>query len=249
METMSDDRPEPPRSWQRWLVTVLLVVAIVHSAVLALWLAPSSPLRNAVGSSSLSTYVDPYFQQSRDVVGPGAQFVDESFQLRATVRPKSGAKPELTDWIDVTEDEIHRSLHDIAPARVHVIARRLATNLNLAMFNLDPAQRKYVRSVRAKDLPSKVRAKLERLGSNPVSVRTYLAYDTMAAQFASLYAQAAFGDDVVEIQYRVGRRTVPSRAGRDTLGDVEFLHFDFGWRRFYRGPLEARTAFDSYVGD
>lgn len=238
---------DAPRSWQRWLITALAGVAVIHSAALALWLAPSSPVRDAVGSSSLSSYVDPYFQQSRDVVGPGAQFVDESFSIRALVRGTSGGKAKATTWVDVTAADDRQSLHDFFPARAHVIARRLATNLNRAIFNLEPAQRKYIRGITADDLPSTVHVELGKRGSNPLSVRTFQAYDTMASQFASLYAQAYFEGDVVQVQYRVGRRTVPPRAKSTPVTDVDFLQFSFGWRRIFRGSFEARSAFDSYV--
>ena len=54
--------------WQRGVVTGVGVILVVHSVIVALWLAPSSPIRQAVGDSRLSTYVDPYFQQGDQIV-------------------------------------------------------------------------------------------------------------------------------------------------------------------------------------
>src|SRR5689334_14926760 len=101
MEPMPDADDEPVRPWQRRLVSGLGVLVLIHSALLMLWLAPSSPIRDVVGSRNLASYVDPYFQQDVDTVDPSVQFVDESFQVRALVRNGS-AKPVITEWVDLT---------------------------------------------------------------------------------------------------------------------------------------------------
>jgi hypothetical protein len=248
--------PIPPedvagRPRHRWIVELLLAVVVVHSVALALWLAPSSPLRDAVGEGRLASYVDPYFQQGRDAVGVGTQQVDESFSVRAFVAPDGGGKGSVTSWIDLTSLDDRANEHALAPRRVHLIARRLATNLNLAMFNLSASQRKIVRKLTADDLPSAVTVSLDKAGGRPAAVRFFQAYDQMATQFASLYAQARWADEgrVVQVQFRVGRRTVPPYAQRASasLDDLPFLDFSFGWRRVFRGSLEARETFDSFV--
>jgi hypothetical protein len=248
--------PTPPedvaaRPRHRWIVELLLVVVAAHTVALALWLAPSGPLRDAVGDQRLASYVDPYFQQDRDAVGIGTQKVDESFGVRAFVAPDGGGKGAETEWVDLTELDNRANRGDASPARTRLIARRLATNLNLAMFNLTEPQRKIVRTLTADDLPSTVGLRLERAGDRPDAVRFFQAYDQMATQFASLYAEARWGDRgrVVQVQFRVGRRTVPPYAERATssLDDVVFRDFSFGWRRAFRGPVEARETFDSYV--
>jgi hypothetical protein len=237
------------RPRHRWVIELLLVVVLVHTIILTLWLAPASPIRQAAGDGRLASYVDPYFQQGRDVIGIGTQQVDESFSIRAFVAPEGGGKGKATDWIDLTRLDNQANRHDLAASRVHLIARRLATNLNLAMFNLTEAQRKLVRELTADELPSAVKIKLEQAGGKPDAVRFFQAYDQMATQFTSLYAQSRWDGRVVQVQFRVGRRTVPPYADRGTtsLGDVDFLMFSFGWRRTFRGSAEARETFDSYV--
>jgi hypothetical protein len=251
MVTMDTTPPDaaPARPRHRWAVELLLVVVVVHSIVLTLWLAPSSPIRDAAGDQRLASYVDPYFQQGRDAVGIGAQQVDESFSVRAFVAPDGGGKGRATEWVDLTELDRAASRHDPAAARVHLIARRLATNLNLAMFSLNEAQRTIVEELTADDLPSAVKVSLEGAGDDPDAVRFFQAYDQMATQFASLYAQSRWDGRVVQVQFRAGRRTVPPYARRAsaTLSDVEFMTFSFGWRRTVRGSAEARATFDSYV--
>jgi hypothetical protein len=251
MEIMSepprDDAHQRPR--RRWILELLLVVVVVHSVILTLWLAPSSPVRDAVGDSRLASYVDPYFQQGRDVIGIGSQQVDESFSIRAFVAPEDGGKGKATQWVDLTDLDTRASRHTVVDQRVHLAARRLATNLNLAMFNLDEAQRRSVRGLTSDDLPSQVRIALEKAGGRARDVRFYQAYDQMATQFSSLYAQSRWEGRVVQVQFRVGRRTVPAYAARAeaSLDDIELRYFSFGWRRAFRGSAEARETFDSYV--
>lgn len=233
----------------RWVVEALLVVVVVHSMALVLWLAPSSPIRDAVGDGRLASYVDPYFQQDRDVMGVGRQQVDESFSIRAFVVPDDGGKGVRTNWVEVTGIDRRATRHTLTVGRVHLIARRLATNLNRAMFNLSAEQRTVVGGLTADDLPSGVRTALEAAGGRPDAVRIFQAYDQMATQFASLYAESRWDGRIAQVQFRVGRRTVPARADRasTSVEDATFTDFSFGWRRTFRGPLEAREAFDSYV--
>lgn len=250
MPSESSDAPVRPR--HRWVVELLLVVVVVHSIILTLWLAPSSPIREAAGDNRLASYVDPYFQQGRDVVGVGVQQVDESFRIRAVVVADGADEGTVTPWIDLTALDNKANRHDLTAARVHVIARRLATNLNLAMFNLTAAQRALIGSLTATDVPSAVTVKLQEAGDggDGDAIRFFQAYDQMATQFASLYAQSTWTDGTVDqVQFEVGRRTVPPYADRSktSLRDVDFRQFSFGWRYAFRGSAEARETFDSYV--
>lgn len=246
-ETPADEAPARP--WQKWFVALLGLVVVVHSVLLTLWLAPSSPIRDLVGSRGLASYVDPYFQQSADSVDPDAQYIDESFQVRALVESDNAKKPHVTDWVDLTAEEDKHVRDHLAPARVHVIARRLATNLNGVMFALDPKQRAIVPRTKAKTLPSKLESKLNAAGDNPVAVQNFMAYNQMATQFASLYAAAKWKGEIFQVEFKVGRRVVPPFAKRhtDKLADVGYLWFAFGWRPAFHGSLDAQSAFDSYV--
>lgn len=245
---MPDADHEPVRPWQRRVVLALGFLVLVHSALLMLWLAPSSPIRDLVGSRNLASYVDPYFQQDVDTVDPSVQFVDESFQVRALVK-KGTAKSKVTEWVDLTKDDVHDVRHNPNPARVHLIARRLATNLNRSMFALEPAQRKIVRESKVTDTTTMRAAALNAAGDNSAIVQNYLAYDQMATQFASLYAASKWKGTVLQVQFKVGRRSVPAFSKRhDTsIQDVSYLWFSFGWHPAFHGSLEAQAPFDSFV--
>jgi hypothetical protein len=193
---------EDRHDWRATLIVALAVLALVHSLLVALWLAPRGPVRDVAGGSLLATYVDPYFRQSWDLLEPSAQRVDEALWVRARVRtgPQTLA---LTPWLDVTKADLTRTRDDVAPARVR-----------------------------------------------PADVAAYADLDTMATRFASLYTQAYTDRRVVQVQYRVARRTVPPHADRDAqrVSSVPFEWFDAGWRAAVRGSAEAQSAFDGYLG-
>ena len=218
--------------------------------ILALWLSPASPARDSVGSAALNSYVMPYFDQGWSELDPRLQRVDETFRIRAQLQVADKKKPRLTPWIDLTKAEAGPLRHDADPARVHVMARRLATGLNAAMFSLEPAQRKLVRGTYIEMPIVALEQSLDKAGSDARAVQAYLSYDQMATEFASMYARAKWPDDtILGVQYLVGRRTVPKHADRDkkTLSDVDYLWFAFGYRRAFKGSYESQVAFDSYV--
>jgi hypothetical protein len=240
---------EDRHDWRTTLIVALAVLALVHSLLVALWLAPRGPVRDVAGGSLLATYVDPYFRQSWDLLEPSAQRVDEALWVRARVRtgPETLA---LTPWLDVTKADLTRTRDDVAPARIHLAGRRLATNLNNAMFALGGSGRQVVLDSTVGRPPETLRAALASAGVRPADVAAYADLDTMATRFASLYTQAYTDRRVVQVQYRVARRTVPPHADRDEqrVSSVPFEWFDAGWRAAVRGSAEAQSAFDGYLG-
>lgn len=247
---MSDPSSEPQaKPWQRHLVLVLAMVAVVHSAILLVWLTPSGPVRDSIGERKLETYVNPYFGQAWGAMAPNAQFVDEAFRFRARVRDDVSGKVRVTDWVDVTAIDDRSLRGDLRPARASTIARRLATNLNGAMYGLATEQRSLVRTSYVKTSLSTLESRLVSAGRIP-AVRSYIAYDQMATRFASMYAAARHDGDVLAVQYLVGRRTVPAASARPatSVRDVDFTWFVFGYRKAFKASYEAQSAFDDYVG-
>ena len=242
--------PDGLSRWARVVVCLLVLLAAAHTALLLLWLAPRSPVRDAVGGKVLSSYVDPYFKQGEDSLGIGSNRVDESLQIRASVRDTAKGKQRKTPWIDVTSIETTALRGDIDPARSHQAARRLATTLNFAMLQLKADQREIVAKAKASQSLVDVRAKLI-TAEVPVRVAfNFSAADEMTRRFASLWLGATLDDvEVVQISYRVGRREVPdvSKRGTRSLQGTAFTWIDMGWREPYRGTPEAREAFSDYV--
>ena len=245
---------ESPRPWQRMLILGIAVLAVVHAAVIAMWLTPSSPVRDAVGQANLSTYVDPYFQQSWKSIDPQAQRVDETLQYRAQVLDVAAEKKSITPWFDLTgaEDRVMQSgflRGGFEAARIHTASRRLATNLTAATYAFGK-QRVLVEDDYIKQPVEQLGVDLRKKGQSGADVANYLAFDKMAVEFLSMYAAAKSGDEVLAIQYRVGRRVVPAYSDRETT-KFEDIPFDFvthGWRRGFTAQIDAQDAFDSYVG-
>ena len=237
----------PARTWRRSVILGLAVLAIVHSVVVALWLAPSGPVRQTAGSSGLSSYVDPYFRQGWSNLQPSSQQVDETLLVRARIASGDGL-PATTDWVDVASDQTADRRYTLTPSRSDLSARRLATNLNAAMFRLDEDDQGLVADDYATRSLAVLRDALEAAGVDDSAIDVYMVNDQMATRFASLYAQARWDGEVVEVQYRSGYRRVPTRSGDVRIQDVDFTWFDHGWRKFYRGPTDARTTFRDWVG-
>lgn len=241
--------PETGRDWRTTLVLGLAVLALVHSLVLAIWLAPSGPVREAAGGSSLSRYVDPYFRQSWDLLEPSSQRVDEALWVRARVLEGEDQVTE-TPWLDVTKVDLARARLDVAPSRANLAGRRLATNLNAAMLDLGAVGRRQALESYAGRPVAELRGVLAAADVAPAAIRRYLDLDTMTTRFASLYTQAWTDQQVVQVQYRVGRRLVPPRSERDErrITDEPFEWFDAGWRRADRSTPDARAAFVRFTG-
>lgn len=251
--------PEPTTSadqlsqWQRICVAVIGLVLVAHSVLVVLWLAPAGPVREVVGEDRLATYVDPYFRQGADMMGIGSNRVDESLEVRAALRPEGGGEVSITAWIDITERESDLTRGDIDPARSHQSARRLASNLNFALFALTQEQRDLVAATTA-DVPgARLQDELQAGPTSSREVQNFIAQDQMATQFASLWLGAENPDsELLQVQYRIGRRVVPdfSDRGGVPVADLPFDYFNVGWRAYVRADPEARSAFtDQARGD
>lgn len=248
MPADSGERTSPLR-WQKTVVAVVAAVVVVHSIVLAVWLAPTSPVREALGGGQLSSYVDPYFQQSWSGFEPSAQYVDETFRIRAHLREPAGDGTYVSEWVDLSAEQTEAMRHKISPARVDLASRRLATNLNNAMLALDPGQRSLVATNYIETPIDKLAGRLGEAGADADAVRRYIATDRMAVGFASSVADARWEGTVLEVQFLVGRRLVPAYSQRDerTLDDVDYSWFVFGWRQAERTSPDAQSAFSSYL--
>lgn len=239
---------EAAGTWRSTLVLALAVLALVHSLVLALWLAPPGPVRDAAGPSRLAFYVNPYFQQSWSAMDPSAQRIDEALQVRARIRTGPETFRE-TPWIDVTERDLSATRGRLAPPRSRLAARRLASSMNLAMLQLGNAGRARAEIPIIESSMGELGAIMREEGVDRTAVSYYLRLDRMATRYASLYTQAVEPGTVEQVQYRSGRRAVPSREERDErrLEDESFEWFLGGWRAADRGSADALAAFDDSV--
>ncbi|MFT4189067.1 MAG: DUF5819 family protein [Aeromicrobium sp.] len=244
---MSASAPAP--SVARWQSGVMLTVAaavVVHSAIVGLWLSPTSPIRESIGDDKLASYVNPYFRQDPMAMDPAMQRADEAMRVRAKVLTREGEEI-ATDWIDVTE--VQMADMGLFASRASLSARSLATNLNVAVVPL-PGEAK---DVVAQDLPdAEIETRMRELqaaGATPYTTRVLFANWSMAARFATLFVGAAEDGTVEQVQIKVGLRRVPPYDERhDTkLADVDFDWVTLGWREAQAGNPQAQRGFDDYV--
>src|SRR5690625_203964 len=87
--TEDDEAPAGPDSspaeWQVNVIIALAVLALLHTFLIAVWIAPASRARDSLGGSSLTGYVNPYFTQAWSTLTPSSQQVDEAFLVRARI--------------------------------------------------------------------------------------------------------------------------------------------------------------------
>ena len=232
--------------WQSGIMLTVAAVVIVHSAVVGLWLSPSSPIRETVGDNTLASYVNPYFRQSPTTVDPGVQRADEALLVRSRVLTADGETVE-TPWTDVTAD-----LEDGSLLRPHIdrAARSLATNLNVAITSFPEDARPLVEEDLLEEDRAVRQVEIEAEGATPFQAQVFFANWAMATQFGTLYSTARADGTVEQVQIRVGLRRVPAYDDRNdgTVRDEPYSFVTLGWRDAIAGNEEAQRAFDDYVG-
>ncbi|MEG9225266.1 DUF5819 family protein [Aeromicrobium sp. Sec7.5] len=232
--------------WQSGMMLAVAAIVIVHSAVVGLWLSPSSPIRESVGSTTLASYVNPYFRQSPSTVDPGLQRADEALLVRARVLMPDGETVE-GPWVDVTADL--ESGGFLRP-RMDRAARSLATNLNVAISSFPDSARPLVEQDLVEEDRAVRQVEIEAEGATPFEAQVFFANWAMATQFGTLYSTALADGTVEQIQIRVGLRRVPAYddRGDDSVREEPFTFVTLGWRDAIAGNEEAQRAFDDYVG-
>ena len=226
-----------PSGGRRAVVWAIAAAAVVHSALVAVWVMPTNPIRDAIGAGRVDAYINNGIvplEQSWSVFAPTPRRGGENVRVRAY----NGETGTTTDWFDITADEDERILHVPNPSRVHTVSRRLGGGANEQLADLTDVQLDLVSS----DEPSR-REMLRLLPDD------YVDLDEMLTRFGTMYAIARWGDGVTMVQIKIGHRRVPAFANRaraDFL-DVPFTYRTLGWRKALRGDADAQAAFDGYV--
>lgn len=264
---MIDTAPSPhatrvPTTARRGLIWTLAVLAAVHSVLIMIWVMPDNPLRAAVGPERLSSYINPYFEQSWSIFAPTPLRGGENVQIRAYVGDYKAGTGKATQWYDITAKEDDKIEYLLNPSRIHSATRRLGGDMNSLVIKLNKNQRLLVQGdyvgsprtdLRRTDLgKSDLRRDLLKAstGGSAGTIAPYLRTDEMLTRFVTLYATARWGKNVTEIQFRVGHRFVPNYSVRNDVKflDVPFAYSRFGWREAMPVNSDAQTAFDAYVG-
>ena len=245
---------EVPGRVARVLGLVLALLVIAHTIVIVMWTLPGDGLRRAAGEDSLAAYVRPHFGQSWAVFAPVPRRVDEDLSIRARVTDPPDGKTTVTKWFNVTADDHRRSVFDVMPVRTLRVTHLLAGNIHETFDSFNLAQQDLVQKGLADPRNSDLQEALisPAVGPEPAtkkSIETFLRNDEMIVRFATMYATARWGPGVEEVQYRLGRRTVPEYEDPDRpdFSDVQPDVNTFGWRQAIPAERRSQEAFDAWV--
>lgn len=213
------------------------MAVLLHTLVIATWVGPNTPVRQAVGDDRLRSYVIPVFDQSWMIFAPTPRRVAVNLQIRLEYVDPASDQPVITDWVDLVDGEDALIAGNPFPPRMSLAARRVANTLNAAMGDLNDAQLEAVANNYLSTPTSALGDRLMEITDASVpsgTVGTYLTYDEVATHLATLYSAAAYPEfEVTYVQFRTGMRYVPTwEPGTPrTIDDAEITWFDYGWRQ------------------
>lgn len=243
-----EQRPAPTL-FARLVLWLVLVVVAVHSGLVALWVAPNNLLRQSVGSSRVSAYVLPMWDQAWSVFAPEADSAYDRYEVRALVRTGSGET--RTAWTPVTARELLGSVrHHPFPARTALLTTRLGGHVKRYYDALNQQQKKVVAAADREVSVEELRAQLTRAATTDAErarVAPFMRAEAGTERFLSGVADALWGSQVVAIQFRKDK-VVASRytagAQRQVTSGFQFYS---NWRP--QQPLTAaeRSAYRDYV--
>lgn len=237
-------RPKP--NWIVKLVAFLACLATLwHIFASFLWIAPPSAVREIPTQEVLSAYMLPMFGQSWSVFAPEPINGDYHFNVRAVIEA-DGEEIE-TGWVSATEVELSMIRYNLFPPRAGIQSTEVASGLAGAYQKLNAEQQAVAALDFAEDGWEDWMARsFDKLEEGPSTV-TYMEQEHLSTAYATQVAYAIWGDDVLQVQYRVSRQNVVPFADRNSTGAQrpEPTMSTTGWR----APLEEAGQSRSNFGD
>lgn len=213
----------------------LVLVVLVHTIIIVLWAGPSNPIKTAIGTERVRSYVMPAFEQDWHIFAPTPKRVTSYLDFRAKIKNDDGSET-VTPWLSIIEAENSLIEHNPFPPRSAFAGRRLS--LEVTNFAIDASDTQ--RAVSQKDFhdePAELFLKQLRSASTDdgvsrSKVNKYLKYDEMIVSLATLTAKSHWDGEIVGIEYRTAKAFVPRFEDRKafTIDDANRPNRDFGWR-------------------
>ncbi|MBM9463374.1 hypothetical protein JL108_07925 [Aeromicrobium sp. YIM 150415] len=240
----------PVRRASAWF---LVAIVLAHTAIIALWVGPSTPLRNAVGDERLRSYVMPFFDQNWRIFAPTPRRAAVTFEIRASIEDPTTGETSPTDWIDVVEREDDIIRGNMTPSRMSLAGRRTANTLNSVMAEMNERQRTQIAANYLTTPVADLRGRLADIegGAGISDVSRYMRYDEIATSLATYYASTVWEGDIAYVQYRTSIRYVPGfdqRKERD-IDDAERTYYEYGWRSTTPPDADVTRMFSAYTGE
>lgn len=218
----------------RVLTWPLVALVLIHSLIIALWVAPSTPARDALGQDRVREYIQPWFGQNWSIFAPDPRRTAVTFEVRATVQDETGAV-QVTDWVDLIDNEDGIVAGNPFPARTAKISRRTADRLHSAISGMNTEQREWLQADYVDTPVDQLRERLAEVdgGVGSADINRYMTADAAATAIATGVAANEWGDEaeILYVQYRTSTRPAPSWDAEDrTIDDTTRTEREYGWR-------------------
>lgn len=231
-----------------WLVLGLVVF---HAAMVALWIAPATIVRDTIGYDKVRGYNYPFFEQSWSVFAPTPDYGYNLWEIRATVKTAEGLESQ-TPWVPVSDREIKAGVrYHPFPSRTTAVTDRFATDQIKAFGRLNREQVAVINKADASVSLDEMRNRMVSAGTNPATraaARTFVDIEGATEHFFSGIADAIWGDELVSYQLRRYARRVYTYTAKSQKGQYNTrVSFATNWRPVTPLTAPERSAFFGYV--
>lgn len=215
---------------------LLIALVLAHTVVIALWAGPKNPIKEAIGTSKIRSYVNPVFEQDWHIFAPTPKRVSTEMDFRAQVLDPVSGEVSVTPWHALIAGEDSMIHHNPFPPRTAFSARRTSLPLHNAANAMNEDQKAVITQDYAGAEPQVLAQALKKVptdgGASNSEVTKYLQYDEMATALATVTAAVLYEGQIVAVEYRTAKGAVPDFADRHhrTLDDVVKKQIDYGWR-------------------
>ncbi|PZF81614.1 DUF5819 family protein [Jiangella anatolica] len=242
-ETTAPAQTRP--TWIKVVAGALGAVLVAHLAATAVFVGPDNAAKTTLGTT-LTEYMQPYFQQEWSLFAPTPISVEYSLLVRGWYDANTP-----TEWVDVTQLEVDGNiLHSLAPSRAGIVTRRLAGNMRKQYRRITTQEQ----AVLAGNYHENAWERMEEAmlatpdPSSDARISYVLRLDRAMTAYATQFAWAWWGRDAgikyVEVQIQETRAPRFDDRGDDPSVTVR----EFGRRPLYLYDGQDSAAFAEAIG-
>src|SRR5690606_29989680 len=236
---MQETRP----LWLKVVAGMLGALLCGHLALTAVFVGPANAAKESL-STSLSSYMEPFFQQNWSLFAPTPISVEYSLWVRAWYDEDTP-----TEWVDATQTEIDGNiLHSLAPSRAGIVSRRLAGYMRKQYREITPAERSILADHYPTQAWDRMRERMTALDqhSSDARISYVLRLDRAMAAYATQFAWATWGRDGINfVEVKIVETRAPQFEGRG--GEPSVTEREFGRRPLYQYDGQDSAAFTAAI--
>ncbi|MDN6498522.1 MAG: DUF5819 family protein, partial [Yaniella sp.] len=215
------------------LAQPVIPFVVVHTLLIAMWVAPMTPAREQFGNDNLQTYVMPWFEQDWSIFAPNPRRTAVTFEVRAVYTDSEGTN-NTTPWVDLVALEDDIVAGNLAGPRTAKLTRRLADRMHSARSNMNDEQLDWLAANYFLTPIEQLRSRLLDVegGTGTHHVDRYLQADVAATYIATAVAELHDPVSIERVQYQTSSRQLPTWENRhdDDLDDRSRSYRTYGWR-------------------